>query len=33
MEINCSQEKPFEWVVVRSTGTPMVVNLADDYWP
>jgi uncharacterized RmlC-like cupin family protein len=33
MDINCYQEKPFEWVVVRSTGTPIVVNLPDDYWP
>jgi uncharacterized RmlC-like cupin family protein len=32
MEINCSHERPFEWVVVRSTATPIVVNLPDDYW-
>jgi len=23
---------PFEWVVVRSTATPIVVNLPDDFW-
>jgi uncharacterized RmlC-like cupin family protein len=32
MEINLSQEKPFRWIVVRSTPDPIVVNLADDYW-
>jgi uncharacterized RmlC-like cupin family protein len=32
MEINHSKERPFEWVVVRSTPTPIVVNLPDDYW-
>src|SRR6201990_3132679 len=31
MEINPSQTEPFEWVVVRSTSTPIVVNLPD--WP
>jgi uncharacterized RmlC-like cupin family protein len=31
-EINPSKEKPFRWVVVRSTSTPIVVNLPDDYW-
>lgn len=31
-EINPSNEKPFRWVVVRSTSTPVVVNLPDDYW-
>lgn len=32
MEINPSAERPFRWVVVRSTPEPIVVNLADDYW-
>jgi uncharacterized RmlC-like cupin family protein len=32
MEINSSQERPFAWIVVRSTPTPIVVNLPDDYW-
>lgn len=32
MEQNASQERPFKWVVVRSTPTPIVVNLADNYW-
>jgi uncharacterized RmlC-like cupin family protein len=29
MEINPSSEVPFEWVVVRSTSAPIVVNLPD----
>ena len=33
MEINPSKQKPFRWVVVRSTATPVVVNLPDDTWP
>lgn len=33
MEINPSRTQPFRWVVVRSTATPIVVNLADDSWP
>jgi len=33
MEINPSSEIPFEWVVVRSTSEPIVVNLPDDFWP
>jgi len=33
MEINPSTEEPFRWVVVRSTATPIVVNLPDDIWP
>jgi uncharacterized RmlC-like cupin family protein len=33
MEINPSQQEPFRWVVVRSTATPIVVNLPDDTWP
>ena len=32
MEINQSQNRPFEWVVVRSTAIPIVVNLQDDFW-
>ena len=32
MEINTSADRCFVWVVVRSTVTPIVVNLADDYW-
>ncbi len=32
MEINLSEEKPFRWIVVRSTPEPIVVNLPDDYW-
>jgi uncharacterized RmlC-like cupin family protein len=31
-ELNPSGEKPFRWVVVRSTPEPIVVNLPDDYW-
>jgi uncharacterized RmlC-like cupin family protein len=31
-EINPSREVPFEWVVVRSTSEPIVVNLSDDFW-
>jgi uncharacterized RmlC-like cupin family protein len=33
MEINPSKLEPFRWVVVRSTATPVVVNLPDDTWP
>jgi uncharacterized RmlC-like cupin family protein len=33
MEINPSQQTPFRWVVVRSTATPIVINLPDDTWP
>jgi uncharacterized RmlC-like cupin family protein len=33
MEINPSNREPFRWVVVRSTATPIVVNLPDDIWP
>jgi uncharacterized RmlC-like cupin family protein len=32
MEINPSELQPFRWVVVRSTATPIVVNLPDDAW-
>ena len=32
MEANASQELPFRWVVVRSTATPIVVNLPGDHW-
>lgn len=31
-EINASATEPFRWVVVRSTSTPIVVNLPDDSW-
>jgi len=33
MEINSSKLEPFRWVVVRSTATPIVINLPDDTWP
>jgi uncharacterized RmlC-like cupin family protein len=33
MEINPSSQEPFRWVVVRSTATPIVINLPDDTWP
>jgi uncharacterized RmlC-like cupin family protein len=33
MEINPSEHEPFRWVVVRSTSTPIVINLPDDTWP
>lgn len=33
MEINPSKLRPFRWVVVRSTATPIVVNLPDNTWP
>lgn len=32
MEINRSDSEPFRWVVVRSTATPIVVNLPDETW-
>jgi len=32
MEINPSETEAFHWVVVRSTATPIVVNLPDDTW-
>jgi uncharacterized RmlC-like cupin family protein len=32
-EINPSSEVPFQWVVVRSTSEPIVVNLPGDFWP
>jgi uncharacterized RmlC-like cupin family protein len=32
MEINLSDQKPFRWIVVRSTPEPIVVNLPNDYW-
>ena len=32
MEINPSAVEPFTWVVVRSTSTPVVVNLPDIVW-
>lgn len=33
MEINPSKVHAFRWVVVRSTSTPIVVNLTDAVWP
>src|ERR1700748_2460242 len=33
MEINPSSQEPFRWVVVRSTATPIVINLPDNTWP
>jgi uncharacterized RmlC-like cupin family protein len=32
MEINPSDIEPFRWVVVRSTPTPIVVNLPANTW-
>ena len=32
MEINPSKFEAFRWVVVRSTPTPIVVNLSDSFW-
>jgi uncharacterized RmlC-like cupin family protein len=32
MEINPSETTAFRWVVVRSTPTPIVVNLPDHAW-
>src|SRR5271163_2426919 len=32
MEMNSSDSQPFRWVVVRSTSTPIVVNLPEDTW-
>jgi uncharacterized RmlC-like cupin family protein len=32
MEVNASNDRRFAWVVVRSTATPIVINLSDDYW-
>ena len=31
-EINPSRDVSFEWIVVRSTPEPIVVNLRDDFW-
>jgi uncharacterized RmlC-like cupin family protein len=31
-EINPSREKPFRWIVVRSTPEPIVINLPDQVW-
>ena len=33
MEINRSKVEPFRWVVVRSTATPIVIDLPDDTLP
>jgi len=32
MEINPSELQPFRWVVVRSTSTPIVINLPEGTW-
>jgi len=32
MEINPSEHTAFRWVVIRSTPTPIVVNLPDETW-
>jgi uncharacterized RmlC-like cupin family protein len=31
-EMNPSSDEPFQWIVVRSTSEPIVVNLPDDFW-
>jgi uncharacterized RmlC-like cupin family protein len=31
-EINPSKDVPFQWIVVRSTSEPIVVNLGDEFW-
>ena len=31
-ELNPSKDKPFRWVVVRSTSEPIVVNLPETFW-
>lgn len=31
-EMNPSRDVPFQWIVVRSTSEPIVVNLPDDFW-
>jgi uncharacterized RmlC-like cupin family protein len=31
-EINPSKDLPFQWIVVRSTSEPIVVNLGDEFW-
>jgi uncharacterized RmlC-like cupin family protein len=31
-EVNPSKNIPFQWIVVRSTSEPIVVNLPDDFW-
>jgi uncharacterized RmlC-like cupin family protein len=32
MEMNASTEDAFKWIVVRSTSTPIVVNLPSNFW-
>jgi uncharacterized RmlC-like cupin family protein len=32
-ECNPSDSEPFRWVVVRSTSTPIVVNVPNNTWP
>jgi uncharacterized RmlC-like cupin family protein len=31
-EINASRDRPFTWIVVRSTSEPIVINLPENYW-
>jgi uncharacterized RmlC-like cupin family protein len=31
-EINPSPDVPFQWIVVRSTPEPIIVNLRDGFW-
>jgi uncharacterized RmlC-like cupin family protein len=31
-EINPSSDIPFQWIVVRSTSEPIVVNVPGDFW-
>ena len=33
VEINPSELEPFRWIGVRSTATPIVINLPSDTWP
>jgi uncharacterized RmlC-like cupin family protein len=32
MEKNASEDKPFRWIVIRSTPEPVVVNLPEGTW-
>ena len=32
MEVNASREESFKWVVVRSTASPIVINLPVTFW-
>jgi hypothetical protein len=31
-ELNPSKKHSFQWVAVRSTPEPIIVNLPDDFW-